>query len=79
MTLTGVPVSASIEPACAANANGSISFEGDRPRRTAMTTTIGTSAATAPFTLITAVSSATSSIVSTTSRVWLVPARAMSC
>ena len=44
-----------------------------------MITTIGTSAATAPLTLMIAVRSATSSMVSTSNRVWLVPACAMSC
>ncbi len=58
ITFTGVPVSTSNEPACAANASGSRSCDGDRPRRTAITTTTGSNAATAPLTLISAVSSA---------------------
>ena len=44
-----------------------------------MTTTTGSSAATAPLTLIRAVSPATSSIIRTSSRVRLSPTRAMSC
>ena len=52
---TGVPVSASSEPACAPNASGSSSCDGERPSRTAVTATTGSSAATAPLTLISAV------------------------
>ncbi len=74
MTLTGVPVSVSIEPAWAANASGSSNCDGGRPMRTATTTAIGSSAATAPFTLISAVSPATSSITSSSTRVRLAPA-----
>ena len=79
ITFTGVPVSASSDPACAPKATGINSCDGDRPRRTAVTTATGTSAATAPLTLISIVRAATSSIVRTTSRVRLSPARAMSC
>ena len=68
-------VSASSDPAWAANTSGMSSCDGGRPRRTAMTTTTGSSAATAPLTLISAVSRATSSIVSTSRRVRLCPAR----
>ena len=46
----------SSEPAWAAKASGISSCEGERPSRTAITTTTGTSAATAPLTLISAVS-----------------------
>ena len=74
ITLTGVPVSVSIDPACAPNASGSSSCEVGRPSRIASMTTIGISAATEPLTLISAVSAATSSIVSTISRVRLSPA-----
>ena len=49
-TFTGVLVSASSEPACAPKASGSSSCDGGRPSRTAITTTTGTSAATAPLT-----------------------------
>ena len=59
-TLTGVPVSASSEPAWAEKTSGISSCDGARFSRTAMTTTTGSSAATAPLTLISAVSSATS-------------------
>ena len=70
-TFTGVPVSASIEPACAAKTSGIRSCEEFRLSRTAMTTTTGSKAATAPLTLISAVSSATRLIVRTRSRVRL--------
>ena len=78
-TFTGVPVSANIEPAWAAKARGIRSCDGDSFSRTASTTTIGTSAATAPLTLMSAVSAATRSIVKTTRRRRLAPARMMSC
>ena len=70
-TFTGVPVSASSEPACAEKTSGISSCEELRFSRTAITTTTGSSAATAPLTLISAVSSATSAIVRTSSRVRL--------
>ena len=60
---TGVPVSASIEPACAEKTSGMSNCDEFRLRRTAMTTTTGSKAATAPLTLISAVSSATRLIV----------------
>ena len=66
-----MPVSASIEPACAAKTSGISSCEEFRFSRTAMTTTTGSSAATAPLTLISAVSSATRLIVRSRSRVRL--------
>ena len=69
--MTGVPVSASSEPAWAEKTSGISSCEGGRFSRTAITTTTGSSAATAPLTLISAVSSATSRPVSTSSRVRL--------
>ena len=52
-------------------------WDGDMWRRTAITATTGRRAATAPFTLISAVSTATSSIIRTISRVRLSPARAI--
>ena len=77
-TLTGVPVRASIEPACAEKTSGISSCEGARFNRTAITTTTGSNAATAPLTLISAVSRATSSMVSVRSRARLSsPALAM--
>ena len=76
-TLTGVPVSASSEPACAANTSGMSSCEGERPTRIAITMTTGRSAATAPLRLINAVSSATTVNVRTSSRTRLCPARAI--
>ena len=78
-TLTGVPVRASSDPAWAAKATGSSSCDGVRPRRTAITTTTGTRAATEPLGLIRAVSRATTTMVRTSSRVRLAPARAISC
>ena len=78
ITLTGEPVSASSEPAWAPKASGSSSWDGDSRSRTAITATTGSRAATAPLTLISAVSTATSSIVSTISRVRLSPAFAIS-
>ena len=46
--LTGDPVSTSSDPACALNASGISSFDGERPIRVAITTVIGSSAAIAP-------------------------------
>ncbi len=76
-TFTGVPVRASWEPACAANAIGSRSCDVACRWRTAVTTTMGSRAATAPFTLMMAVRPAANSIVKTTSRRGLSPARAV--
>ena len=56
-----MPVSASSEPAWAEKTSGISSCDGARFSRTAITTTTGSSAATAPLTLISAVSRATSS------------------
>ena len=67
-TFTGVPVRASMEPACAAKTSGMRSCEEFRFSLTAITTTTGSSAATAPLTLISAVSSATRLIVRTRRR-----------
>ena len=55
-TFTGVPVRASIEPAWAAKASGISSWLVGRRWRRASTTTIGSRAATAPLTLMIAVS-----------------------
>ncbi len=76
-TFTGVPVSASSDPECAANTSGISSCDGARPSRIAITTTTGSSAATAPLTLISAVSTATSVIMRTISRTRLCPAWAI--
>ena len=62
-TLTGLPVSSSNPPALPANANGISSREGCSERRIAITIVIGSRAATAPFSPISAVSPAESSIV----------------
>ena len=78
-TFTGVPVRASIEPAWAANASGISSCDAGIASRTAMTTITGSRAATAPLTLMSAVTAAQSSIMSTTIRGRLVPALAFSC
>lgn len=53
------------------------SCDEERPSRTAITTTTGSRAATAPLTLISAVRTATSNMMSTSGRVRLSPARAM--
>ncbi len=76
-TLTGVPVRASMEPACDEKTNGIRSWEGGRPRRTAITTTTGRSAATAPLGVMTAVRSAEVRPISTSSRPRLSPAWAI--
>ena len=78
ITLTGEPVSASSEPAWAPKASGIRIWDGDMRRRTAITATTGRSAATAPLTLISAVSRATSSIIRTIRRARLSPARLIS-
>ena len=75
-TLTGVPVSASIEPECAPKTSGIRSCDGGRFSRTASTTTTGNSAATAPLTLISAERTPTNSIISTISRHRLSPGAA---
>jgi hypothetical protein len=66
-TLTGVPVSVSIDPAWAAKTSGIRRREGNWPVRTAVTITTGSSAATAPFTLIKAVSRATMPMIMSSS------------
>ena len=68
-----MPVSASIEPACAPKTSGIRSCEGGRFSRTASTTTTGRSAATAPLTLMSAESTPQKSIISTISRKRLAP------
>ena len=73
-----MPVSASSEPAWAAKANGSSSCEVGLPSRIAATTTIGSSAATAPLIEISAVSSAHMIITAGTRRPPPRPARAIS-
>lgn len=70
----GVPVRANCEPACAPNARGIRSRDGGVLERIATSTTIGISAATAPFTPIKAVRSATMIIIATVSRRGLSPA-----
>ena len=75
MMLTGVPVSASSEPACAEKASGMSICDGGRPARVATTTTTGMSAATAPFTLMSAVTPATRRHTTSSSGVRFVPAR----
>lgn len=67
MMLTGVPVRASIDPACAEKASGISIRDGAIPARAATTTTIGSSAATAPLTLMSAVSTATRTPMTTSS------------
>ena len=67
--LTGDPVSTRSDPACAAKASGMSSLEVGRPIRAAITTIIGSSAAIAPFGVITADSAAHRTSTKTTSRV----------
>ncbi len=62
-TLTGLPVSSSRDPALPAKASGINSREGWRDRRMAITMVIGSRAATAPLSPISAVRPAESSIV----------------
>ena len=78
ITWTGVPVSVSNDPACAKNTSGISSCDGARRSRTAITTTTGSRAATAPLTLMSAVSPATMSIISTSRRARPSPAQAIS-
>jgi hypothetical protein len=78
-TLTGDPVSSSMDPAWAPNASGISSFEAGAAILTATTTTTGNSAATEPFGLMKAVSTATVAIISTTSRRTSPPERSASC
>jgi hypothetical protein len=59
MTLTGLPVRASRDPACAANATGSSIWDGVTRARAATTMTIGRRAATAPFGVMSAVRTST--------------------
>ena len=73
-TFTRLPVSTSIDPACAANASGIISRDGDRPDLTAARTTTGNSAETAPLTPISAARPADSTRVSSSMRWALCPA-----
>ena len=78
MTLMGVPVRASSEPALPANASGIAHRPGDSPSRMARTTTIGNSAATAPLRLISDVTTAHSTSTNTKSRRGRSPANATS-
>lgn len=79
MMLTGVPVSASSEPAWAEKASGMSIWEGGRSALVATTTTTGMSAATAPLTLIRAVRTATRRQTTTSRLERLSPPRASSC
>ena len=67
-----------MEPACDEKTKGIRSWEGGRPSRTAITTTTGRSAATAPLGVMTAVRSADQQPISTSSRARLSPALAPS-
>ena len=78
-TFTGLPVRANRAPAWAPNASGIRSCEVGSRTRIAITTTTGTSAATAPFTLMSAVASAQITMTDPTTRDRPVPARATSC
>ncbi len=78
MTFTGLPVSSSSDAALPANASGISSLDGGMARWAATTSSIGSSAATEPLRLISAVTPATSSITRTSSRRLLPPAPATS-
>ena len=67
-TLTGLPVSARSAPAWAPNASGISNCEDGKRTRMAITTTTGTRAATAPLTLMRAVTSAHTTITRPTTR-----------
>ena len=77
-TLTGLPVSSSSPPALPANARGMRSRDGGSDRRIAITTVIGSSAATVPLRPMRAVSPALSSMVSSSRRPTPSPALATS-
>lgn len=77
--LTGEPSSVSSDPACAANANGTSTRAGACAVRTASTTATGTSAATAPLMLISAVTPATISMTAATTDLGLSPTRRINC
>lgn len=74
-TFTGEPTSVIKPPALAENASGIAMREIGRPTRIAATTATDSRAATAPMKLIAAVKSTHTSMTSTSSRVWLAPAR----
>src|SRR5262245_31529070 len=78
MTLTGVPVRVSSDPACAPNASGMSSCDGDHLRRIAISTTTGRRAATDAFTVTSAVTSATSTIITVRMRAREPPTRSTS-
>ena len=77
--MTGLPVRVRSDPACAPKASGSSSFDGATTMRDAMTTTTGSRAATAPFTLMRADSTATTTMTSTVSLRTSPPPRRTSC
>jgi len=74
--LTGEPVSARSEPACAPKATGSSSADGGRSSRIAIRTAADSRAATAPFGVMTAVPPATTSMRTAVSRAGRAPAPA---
>ena len=78
-TLTGLPVSASIEPAWAAKASGISNCDVGFCNRSAITTTTGTSAATDALGVMNAVSSAHTSMTDVTIRRESDPARLINC
>ena len=77
IAFTGEPVSASRDPALAANASGMSSCDGGWPSRTASTTTTGRRAGTDALMLMAAARTATSTMTRASSRVGLRPARAI--
>ena len=77
MTFTGLPERVSRAPALAANAIGTSILDGWVAARRATATVTGSSAAAAPFGVITADSTPASSMIAASSRVRLLPARPM--
>ena len=75
---TGDPVSTSKDAGMRGKGQGISSCAGSRPSRTASTTTIGSRAATAPLTLMKAVSTAVMPMVSINRRVRLLPEKRIS-
>ena len=71
ITFKGAPSSVSMVELCAAKQSGISSCEVGSPSRSATTITIGSNAATVPFTLMVAVASAARSMSSRNARVLL--------
>ena len=74
MTLTGLPLSVSSEPALAANARGSSTRDGDRCARRATATLTGTNAAAAPLIVMSGLNAAARTMMAATTLVRVRPA-----